>query len=117
MNNWEKTLDEIITFRNSNGIIVTRYQEIIYCSADRSYSIIHTEDSSGFMVSYNLGSIQSLLPKPLFIRIHKKYLVNKLHVKKIVINGTSRVILSNGKELEVSTRKKKDIVKEFLNIL
>jgi two-component system LytT family response regulator len=41
-----------------------------------------------------------------FARIHKSFLVNLLHIKEYLRGEGGSVILSNGKELEVSRRKK-----------
>ncbi|MES1224299.1 MAG: LytTR family DNA-binding domain-containing protein, partial [Bacteroidota bacterium] len=59
---------------------------------------------------------EKLLEDAGFARIHKSILVNLLHVKEYLRGEGGSVILSNGKELEVS-RRKKDVflarMKEF----
>ncbi|MEO7265961.1 MAG: LytTR family DNA-binding domain-containing protein, partial [Ferruginibacter sp.] len=50
-----------------------------------------------------------------FIRIHKSFLVNLLHVKEYLRGEGGSVILSNGKELEVSRRKKEDFLNKMKN--
>ncbi len=117
MNTWKNLLCDTIAFGTTNGLIMTNYQDIIYISADGSYSNIHTLEHPEFIVSSNLGCLEELLPETLFIRIHHKYLVNKLHVRKLLTNGKCEVILSNGTQLEVSLRKKKTVVNGFIKLL
>jgi two-component system LytT family response regulator len=45
-----------------------------------------------------------LLSGTVFLRVHKSYLINMLHVKEYIHGG--RVIMSNDIEIEVSRRKK-----------
>ena len=46
-----------------------------------------------------------------FVRIHKSYLVNLVHVKEYIRGEGGSVILTNGTELEVA-RRKKDMIRE-----
>jgi len=41
-----------------------------------------------------------------FMRIHKSYLVNLLHIKEYIRGEGGMVVLDNNKEVEVSRRKK-----------
>jgi two-component system LytT family response regulator len=55
-----------------------------------------------------------------FVRIHKSYLVNLLHIKEYVRGEGGSVILTNGVELEVARRKKEeflDNMKKFYKFL
>ena len=68
------------------------------------------------MTAKIIHEYEELLEDVSFVRIHKSYLVNLLHVKEYMRGEGGSVILSNGKEVEVS-RRKKDIflskMKEF----
>ena len=49
---------------------------------------------------------ETLLEDAGFVRIHKSYLINLLHVKEYIRGEGGSVLLSNGHEVEVSRRKK-----------
>ena len=62
---------------------------------------------------------ESLLEENFFCRIHKSYLVNLAHVKEYIRGEGGSVILTNGKEIEVSRRKKEIFlgqIKEFFKM-
>ena len=66
--------------------------------------------------SKTIHDYEDLLEDSGFVRVHKSFLVNLLHVKEYLRGEGGSIILTNGKEIEVS-RRKKDIflskMKEF----
>ena len=64
------------------GFIVLKLDEIIYCEAERSYTIFHLEGNRTVTVSKPLFDYDVLLKDTTFLRIHKSYLINLLHVKE-----------------------------------
>lgn len=53
--------------------------DIIYCKADRNYTILHTTEDAWHIVSHSLGRVAEILARQGFILIHKSYLVNGAH--------------------------------------
>ena len=49
---------------------------------------------------------ETLLEDAGFVRVHKSYLINLLHVKEYIRGEGGSFLLSNGHEVEVSRRKK-----------
>jgi two-component system LytT family response regulator len=81
--------------------------DIIWLMASDSYSIIHMMDKRQFISSNNLGKYENLLCEHhLFFRIHHSFIVNLNHITKIQKGKQLTVIMKDGKELEVSVRKK-----------
>jgi len=88
------------------GFIVLKLEEIIYCEAERSYTIFHLEGNRTVTVSRPLFDYDVLLKDTTFLRIHKSYLINLLHVKEYQRGEGGLVIMSDNAEIEVSRRKK-----------
>jgi two-component system LytT family response regulator len=88
------------------GFIVVKLDDIIYCEAERSYTIFHLDGKRTVMVSKSLIEYDNLLQDTQFIRIHKSFLINLHHVKEYQRGEGGMVIMTNNAEIEVSRRKK-----------
>jgi len=88
------------------GFQVISMSEIIYCEAESSYTIFHLQNGQHLIASKTLIEYEELLKDTSFCRIHKSFLVNLVHIKEYHKGEGGTVILTNGKEVEVSRRKK-----------
>jgi two-component system, LytTR family, response regulator len=88
------------------GFIVVKLDDIIYCEAERSYTIFHLDGKRNITVSKSLIEYDNLLQETQFFRIHKSFLVNLNHVKEYQRGEGGLVIMTDNAEIEVSRRKK-----------
>ena len=88
------------------GFIVVKLDDIIYCEAERSYTIFHLDGKRTVTVSKSLIEYDNLLQDTQFIRIHKSFLVNLHHIKEYQRGEGGTVIMTDNAEIEVSRRKK-----------
>jgi two-component system LytT family response regulator len=88
------------------GFIVLKLEEIIYCEAERSYTVFHLEKNKTVIVSKPLLDYENLLKDTSFLRIHKSFLINLHHVREYQRGEGGMVIMSDDAEIEVSRRKK-----------
>ena len=88
------------------GFIVLKLEEIVYCEAERSYTVFHLTNGKTVTVSKPLLDYDHLLRDTSFLRIHKSFLINLHHVKEYQRGEGGMVIMSNNAEIEVSRRKK-----------
>ena len=88
------------------GFIVLKLDEIIFCEAERSYTVFHLEGNKTVTVSKPLLEYDQILTDTSFLRIHKSFLINLRHVKEYHRGEGGMVIMSNNAEIEVSRRKK-----------
>lgn len=88
------------------GFIVLKLEEILYCEAERSYTVFHLENGKTVTVSKPLLEYDQLLKDTSFLRVHKSFLVNMMHVREYQRGEGGVVIMSNGAEIEISRRKK-----------
>jgi two-component system, LytTR family, response regulator len=98
------------------GFQVVDLKDVLFCEAAASYTNFYFTDKHFVCTAKTILEYEELLEDAGFVRVHKSFLVNLLHVKEYVKGEGGSVILSNGKEIEVA-RRKKDIfigkMKEF----
>lgn len=92
------------------GFLVLKLEEILYCEAERSYTVFHLADGKTVTVSKPLLDYDSLLKDTSFLRVHKTFLINLLHVREYQRGEGGLVIMSNGAQIEVSRRKKEEFM-------
>lgn len=95
------------------GIVFVPIREILYLTSDGNYTTIHLENTTTLVSSRSIGDYENLLHSMGFFRIHHTNLINLIHIKEYLRGEGGSVILSNGIELDVSKRKKKDFL-DFL---
>ena len=88
------------------GFQVVELNDILYAEAAGNYTNFYFTNDPLICTSKPIHEYEELLADAGFVRIHKSYLVNLLHVKEYLKGEGGSVILSNGTEVEVARRKK-----------
>lgn len=110
-NRSEGSLDfEKIALPTKDGIAMFELDEIVWCQAQKGQTLFHMKDGSKILVSELLKEYESLLPESKFCRIHKSHIINLAHISKYLNGNGGSIIMSNGIEVEVAVRRKKDIL-------
>jgi two-component system, LytTR family, response regulator len=99
-----------IALPTETGFELIKPNSIIYCGADSNYCKLYLSDGKIITVAKTLKYIEELLPKAIFSRIHKTYLVNLNYVIRFNKTNELLVELSNGQKLPVSIRKKEEFI-------
>jgi len=102
-----------ITIPTLEGFEVLEIQDILYCKADDNYTHIFLQNNHTKLVSKTLKYFEDALKQSSFARIHKSYLVNVNYVLNYKKGKGGSVLLSNGKELSVSSSKKGELLTFF----
>jgi two-component system, LytTR family, response regulator len=100
-----------IAIHNHDSIHLISFDDIVYCKSDGNYTEIHLVDSRCVLASKTLKSIAMSLPGEYFVRIHKSYLINILHIKKYLKKGYGELIMSSNDLLPVSRNHQQEILK------
>jgi two-component system, LytTR family, response regulator len=95
------------------GLMFLPVKEILYLSSEGNYTNIYLENKQKIVSSKNLGEYETLLEALNFFRIHHSTLINLTQIREYLKGEGGSVILSDGTELDVSKRKKK----EFLDMI
>ncbi|MGB1042182.1 MAG: LytR/AlgR family response regulator transcription factor [Tenacibaculum sp.] len=101
-----------ITIPQQDGFEVVAIDDIFFCKADDNYTEIYFENTKK-VVSKTLKHFEDLLKESSFARVHKSYLVNVSKIMKYKKGKGGSVILSNGKEISVSSSKKANLLSYF----
>jgi two-component system LytT family response regulator len=95
-----------------------RYQkifldDIFYCKAEGSYTLIYLAGGKTIVVAMLLKETERQLSGENFFRISRSHVVNLDHCFEILTNGSNELLLSNGKKLKVSRSRYKELVEQF----
>lgn len=99
-----------VSFPTLEGFELVDPDSIIRIQAKGTRSIAHLMSGDELDLSKNLKVIEELLEGGDFLRIHHGHLVNINKVKKYVHIDGGFVIMDDGREVEVSRRKKKELL-------
>lgn len=86
---------------------------IIRCESDNNYTTIYIKDKQKMLVSKTLKDFEELLSNYSFFRIHNSHLINLSYIKTYNKGKGGSVILTDGSEIEVSSRRKDDFIKKL----
>jgi two-component system LytT family response regulator len=107
-----KQMPDTIALPTTDGLSFVFINDIVYCTADGSYTRVIMHDGSEILISKTLGDAEELLGEYNFFRIHHSSLINLKLVKKYIRGDGGEVVMSNGQILLVSRTRKND----FLNV-
>ena len=113
LTNFENNEDKKIVLKSVDEIHLVKISEIIRCEADSSYTHFFINDGTQIVISNNLKEYDELLSQYHFFRIHHSHLVNLNKVVKFHKNKEAYVLMSDGSEVPVSSRKKERLIEKF----
>lgn len=103
--------EQRISISNTDGTWFVSANDVVCIEGDGRYSRFFLTDGKDHLVSRNLGELEEELGAMHFFRVHKSWLVNCRHVKQISSADGGFAVLSNGKEIEISRRKKAEFMR------
>lgn len=111
--NSKQTAPNKIPLSTTNGLIFVKVADIMYCESSGNYTHFYLVDDKKIIVSRQLGEYEKLLPDADFIRIHDKYIIHLAYIKEYIKGSGGDVVLENGKEIPVATRRKEEFMARF----
>ncbi|MBL7778644.1 MAG: response regulator [Chitinophagales bacterium] len=115
LSNYAQT-DEQIALPTMSGLDICRLADVVCFAADESYCEVWMADKSKKVISRKLGELEEILPTHNFVRLHKSYIVNIKHITKYIKGEGGQVVLSNGETVDVSRRKKEELLQHLHRI-
>jgi len=103
-----------IALKTLEYIEVVAIENIMFCRGDKGYTTFVIKGSNEILVSKGLKDYEGLLSPFGFLRCHQSYLVNFAYVKKYFREGYLQ--MENGEKIQVSSRKKEEVLKYLENI-
>ena len=92
-----------------DGFSFIEISEILYCRSDNSYTKYILSNGKAILVCRGLRETTEMLERHGFFRIHQSFLVNARCIRKFN-KHTCSILITNGDELPVSTRKKDEFL-------
>lgn len=111
----EQEADKKITLLTKSGYERIAIRNILYLLADHNYTRVFLNDGTEKLVTRTLGSFEGELEPDRFLRIHKSQMVNLDEISVYIPGNGGMVKMSNGTRLEVSRRRKKELL-QLLNV-
>ena len=105
-----------IVLRTSESMHIIDIADIEYCKSDNSYTTFYLSGGGKILVSKSIKEYSELLENCNFFRPHQSFLININAVSRIDKADGGFVILKNGVEIPISSRKKQ-MINDLLNQL
>jgi two-component system LytT family response regulator len=106
-----------ISVPDIQGIELIPYDEIIYCKSDGNYSTLALTGNRKMTVSKPLKYFETNISSEQFVRIHKSYLANIIHIKKYLKRDGGELVMINNDVLPVSRNNRQELLKLIQNNL
>ncbi len=104
--NLSKKIPSRLAVNTMEGIQVIKIADILSIEADGSYSTIYIKGDKRLVISKNLKEFQELLNDQEFFRVHNSHIVNIEHVLSVWKKEGGTIVLSDGREIPVSRRRR-----------
>jgi len=98
----------VLSSMNVSEVVDT--DDIIYIESVNNYLVFYLNNSKSIIITKQLSLYEKLLEGCNFFRIHHSHLINLKYIEKYIKGRGGKVIMTNGKILEVSTRRKHDFL-------
>lgn len=99
-----------------HGIRFVLIKDIIRVASDNNYSHFFFADKTKMVVSKTLKEFEELLVPYNFFRVHNSHLINVSHLQSFVSLDGDHVVMNDGSKVEVSRRRKNDLLELLKNI-
>ena len=114
-----KVEDHIVTkhsffFKKRDTLHKVLTRDIAFIKAADNYSETMTIKGDSFAARLSLGKLEKMLPKGVFMRVHRQYIIQVAHIESI---DTAKNIITIGKEQIPISRNKKKELGEVMNLI
>lgn len=97
----------------NEGFTLAETKDIIRCEAMTNYTVIYFNDRHKVTVAKTLKDFEQLLRDCNFFRVHNSHLVNLNYIKNYKRGKGGTIVLMDGTQIEVSTRRKEDFLRKI----
>ncbi len=114
--NFHSLQNKKLVLRTSENIHIVNVNDIVRCESDNSYTTFFINDGEKVMVSKSIKEYTELLNEYGFIRPHQSHLVNLNFVSRLDKTDGGFLIMKDGNEIPVSTRRKQNLLQILDNL-
>lgn len=105
-----------IALNTLEKIHIKRITEIVRCESNVNYTKFYFSDGGKLLVTKTLKEFDKMLSEHGFIRIHQSHLINTNFVKEYVKIDGGYLVMTDGSNVPVSTRKKNNVMEMISNL-
>jgi len=95
------------------GFEIVPVKDILYCIAEDNFTKVFLKDRKDLLICRTLKFFEEVLGARGFVRVHRSSLINTAHVVRYTRGKGGYVTMGDGRELEVSPKKKSGFLGAF----
>jgi len=104
---------ERIALHTMDRIHLISVDDIIRCEADGNYTMFYIKNRAALLVAKTLKEYDKLLSGDKFLRVHQSHLVNLDEIREYVKKDGGYLVMNDGNDVAVSTRKRPDVLRRL----
>jgi len=102
-----------IAIPTMEGLQMLFVENIISCSSDSNYTVLHLKNKQKITASRTLKEIEEMLEDYSFLRVHHSFLVNLNEIDKYIKGDGGYLIMCDGSNIDVSRSRKELLMKKL----
>ena len=106
---------ERLALHSQNKIDLVNISDIVRCESEVNYTVFFLTGGRQIVVSKTLKEYEEILSNHHFYRVHQSHLVNTKYIKEFV-KTDDELIMTEGKSIPVSSRKRPEVVQMLDNL-
>ncbi len=110
LKNYQKP-HERLALHTQDKIHIVNINEILRCESSVNYTEFHFSNGKKLLVTKTLKDFEDLLREQGFYRVHQSHLVNTKFIKEFIKTDGGYLLMTDGSNVPVSTRKRPDVIK------
>lgn len=95
------------------GFTLVAIDDIVRCESDNTYTTFYLKNNRHILISKTLKSCEKILTDYSFFRVHNSSLINLKYIKEYIKGEGGIIIMQDGKEVNVSRRRKEAFLRHF----
>jgi two-component system LytT family response regulator len=103
-----------IAIPTMEGLQLLFVENIISCSSDSNYTVLHLKNKQKITASRTLKEIEEMLDDYSFLRVHHSHVINLNEIEKYIKGDGGYLIMSDGSNIDVSRSRKEILVKKLM---
>jgi two-component system, LytTR family, response regulator len=102
---------ERLALHTQDKIHIVNISDIVRCESNVNYTEFHFSNGKKLLVTKTLKDFEDLLDDQGFYRVHQSHLVNTKYIKEFVKTDGGYLLMNDGCNVPVSTRKRPEVIK------
>jgi two-component system LytT family response regulator len=102
---------EKLALHTQDKIHIVNIADIIRCESSINYTEFFFSNAKKLLVTKTLKEFEDLLSEQGFYRVHQSHLINTKYIKEFVKTDGGYLIMNDGSNVPVSTRKRPEVMK------